>query len=31
MYLVKRVKGKIVPVLNEFKHDVMKAYEGVDV
>jgi hypothetical protein len=24
-------KGKVVPVLNEFKHYSMKAYGGVDV
>jgi hypothetical protein len=25
-----RVKGKVVPVLNEFKHYAMKAYGGLD-
>jgi hypothetical protein len=25
------VKGKIVPVLNEFKHNAMREYGGVDV
>jgi hypothetical protein len=27
----KSKKGKVVPVLNEFKHYAMKAYGGVDV
>jgi hypothetical protein len=26
----KKVKDKVVPVLNEFKHYAMKAYGGVD-
>jgi hypothetical protein len=26
-----KVKGKVVPVLNEFKHYAMKVYGGVDV
>jgi hypothetical protein len=26
-----KVKGKVIPVLKEFKHYAMKAYGGVDV
>jgi hypothetical protein len=29
--MVKKIKGKVVPVLNLIKHYAMKAYGGVDV